>query len=394
MYKIATLNKISPVGLKKFTEEYEITENISEASGILVRSQDMLEMEFSGSLLAIARAGAGVNNIPLQRCAEEGIVVFNTPGANANAVKELVLCAMLAEARNLYDAMHWTNKLSKNGGGELGISKSVEKGKGQFAGRELQGKTIGVIGLGAIGVKVANTCEALGMNVLGYDPFITPKSAHMLSAGIPYSSNLNEIVSQCDYVTIHVPASPKTNGLISKEVIESMKDGAVLLNFSRDKLVDEEAVLKALANEKVSRYITDFPNDKTIGQPGVMYIPHLGASTEEAEENSASLAVEELMNYIENGNIENSVNYPACSLGTFVPGQGTSRICILNRNVAGIIGEITGALAKMNINISNMVNSSRGDFAYTMIDTDTVVDEDALKSNMSMEGIIRVRIIK
>ncbi|MBQ3123090.1 MAG: 3-phosphoglycerate dehydrogenase [Firmicutes bacterium] len=394
MYKIATLNKISPVGLGRLTNDYEITENISEACGILVRSQDMLEMEFSPSLLGIARAGAGVNNIPLTRCAEEGIVVFNTPGANANAVKELVLCAMLADARNLYDAMHWTNKLSKSGGGDLGISKSVEKGKGQFAGHELLGKTIGVIGLGAIGVKVANACEALGMKVLGYDPFITAKSAHMLSADIPYSSDLNAIVAQCDYITIHVPASPKTNGLISKEVISNMKEGAVLLNFSRDKLVDEAAVLAALETGALTRYITDFPNDTTIGQPGVMYIPHLGASTEEAEENSASLAVDELMDYIENGNIENSVNYPRCSLGKFVTGQGRSRICILNKNVAGVLGDITGVLAKMNINIANMINSNAGDFAYTMIDTDTEVDATSLTSQMSMAGIIRVRVIK
>lgn len=394
MYKIATLNKISPIGLQRLTSDYEITENISEACGILVRSQDMLEMNFSDELLAIARAGAGVNNIPLQRCAEEGIVVFNTPGANANAVKELVLCAMLADARNLYDAMHWANKLSKNGGGDLGISKSVEKGKGQFAGRELLGKTIGVIGLGAIGVKVANACEALGMNVLGYDPFIAARSAHMLSPSIPYSSDLNAIVSQCDYITVHVPASPKTNGLISRDVITAMKSGAVLLNFSRDKLVDEAAVLEALASGAIARYITDFPNDTTIGKPGVMFIPHLGASTEEAEENSASLAVDELMDYIENGNIDNSVNYPRCSLGKFVPGQGASRICILNRNVAGVLGEITGIIASMNINIANMVNSNAGDFAYTLIDTDTIVNIEELQSKLSHSNIIKVRVIK
>lgn len=396
MYQIAALNKISPKGLKKLGDKYAMTEDMNAADGILVRSHDMLTMEFSPQLLAIARAGAGVNNIPLDRCAEEGIVVFNTPGANANAVKELVLTAMLAEARNLYDGMHWVHKLATKGDpGELGLAKAVEKGKGQFAGREIAGKKICVIGLGAIGVLVANACEALGMDVVGYAPFMTIRAAHDMSSTVPYTTDLDSAIGDCDYVTVHVPASPQTNGMINEELISRMKDGAVLLNFSRDKLVDEDAVLKALDEGKLRKYITDFPNDKIVGHDNIIYIPHLGASTGEAEDNCAMLAVEELKNYIENGNIENSVNFPACSLGKFMPGNGTSRICILNRNVPGILGEITGMLASMDINIANMVNQSRGDFAYTMVDTDALIDEAEITNKLSANaGIIRVRVIR
>ena len=396
MYKIATLNKISPKGLKNLGDKYALTDDIDSACGILVRSQDMLEMQFSYELLAIARAGAGVNNIPLDRCAEKGIVVFNAPGANANAVKELVLTAMLAEARNLYDGMHWVHKLATKGGaGEMGIAKAVEKGKGQFAGHEISGKKICVIGLGAIGVLVCNACEALGMEVIGYAPFMTVRAAHDMSSTVPFTTDLDSVIGDCDYVTIHVPASPQTNHMINAEVIGRMKKGAILLNFSRDKLVDEDAVLEALDSGRLSKYITDFPNDKIVGHENITYIPHLGASTGEAEDNCAILAVEELKNYLENGNIENSVNFPACSLGKFVPGNGHSRICILNKNVPGILGDITGMLADMNINIANMVNQSRNDYAYTMVDTDAIVDEAEISAQLAKNtGIIKVRVIK
>ena len=396
MYKIATLNKISPKGLKKLGDKYALTDDINSADGILVRSQDMLEMEFSPQLLAIARAGAGVNNIPLDRCAEKGIVVFNAPGANANAVKELVLTAMLAEARNLYDGMHWVHKLATKGDpGEIGLVKAVEKGKGQFAGREIAGKKICVIGLGAIGVLVANACEALGMEVVGYAPFMTVRAAHDMSNTVPFRTDLDSVIGDCDYVTVHVPASPQTNGMINADIIQSMKNGAILLNFSRDKLVDEDAVLKALDEGKLKKYITDFPNDKIVGHENIIYIPHLGASTGEAEDNCAILAVEEIKNYIENGNIENSVNFPACSLGKFISGNGKSRICILNKNVPGILGEITGMLAAMNINIANMVNQSKDNYAYTMVDTDALVDEASIIKQLAADdGIIRVRVIQ
>jgi len=391
MYKVATLNKISHVGLNLFPNDYSFTENVSEAHGILVRSQDMLDMQFSDELLTIARAGAGVNNIPCDRCAEEGIVVFNTPGANSNAVKELVLAAMLADARNLYDAMHWTHKLYQKE--EADIAKTVEKGKGQFAGHELKGKKICVIGLGAIGVLVANACEALGMNVVGYAPFMTTEAAHALSSTVRYSLNIKEAVSDCDYISIHVPASPATNGMINAELIKEMKEGACVLNFARDKLVDEVAMLEALENDKLRKYITDFPNDTIVGKKNVIYIPHLGASTEEAEDNCAVAAVNSLMAYIEHGSIEHSVNYPNCPICHFERNKGRSRICILNKNVPAMLGKITSVLAELNCNIDNMVNKSKGDFAYTAIDVDSVVDEAVLKEKLSFEGIIRVRVI-
>ncbi|MGN0710364.1 MAG: 3-phosphoglycerate dehydrogenase family protein [Anaerovoracaceae bacterium] len=385
MYNITTLNKISPVGLGRLTDKYTITDEIETADGILVRSQDMLSMEFSKNLLGIARAGAGVNNIPTDRCAEEGIVVFNTPGANANAVKELVLAALFLGSRNIPDAITWAGGLE----GNENVSKDVEKGKGQFAGHEIMGKTLGVIGLGAIGVSVANAAEKLGMKVIGNDPYITLRAAHNLSNTIPVVPTLEELLPECDYVTIHVPAKENTNGMINKETIALMKDGITFLNFSRDKLVNDAAMLEALESGKVKKYITDFPNNALIGKKGVVAIPHLGASTEEAEDNCAVMAAEELMDYIENGNIRNSVNFPECSLG---PVTGT-RICVLNKNIPAMLSAITGAVSDLGLNISNLLNKSKGDYACTMLDIDGGADEAGLIDKLSIPGIIRVRVI-
>ncbi len=387
MYKIATLNKISPAGLSCFNDNYSITDNVEEASGILVRSQDMHQMNFSKNLLAIARAGAGVNNLPLERCAAEGIVVFNTPGANSNAVKELVLAGLLLSARNLYSGLTWACTLTDD------VSKCVEKGKGQFAGTEIKGKTLGIIGLGAVGVAVANSAEALGMNVFGFDPFISWKAAHELSNTVAIIKNLDALLPNCDYITIHVPSIAETKGMLNKERFAQMKDGAVLLNFSRDNLVNDNDLLEAIAAGKVGRYITDFPNDHLINQKNIIAIPHLGASTEEAEDNCAEMAAQEIMDYLENGTITNSVNYPEASLGTFIPGK-IQRICILNKNIPAVIGNITGILSGLNINIKDFLNRSKGDFAYTLIDVDPIPDELDLKSRLHINGIISVRIIK
>lgn len=390
MYKIATLNKISPVGLSRFTDDYEITDDLTGASGILVRSQDMQTMEFSDQLLAIARAGAGVNNIPVDRCAQEGIVVFNTPGANANAVKELVLGALFLAARNLPDALEWARGLRE---GTEDVSKAVEKGKGQFAGSELKGKTLGVIGLGAIGVLVANAAQKMGMDVIGYDPYITLHAAHELSNKIPVVVDLGDLLPKCDYVTIHVPALDETKGMLNSKRFDQMKDGVVLLNFSRDKLVNDDNLVGALKTGRVKKYITDFPNAKLINQSGVICIPHLGASTEEAEDNCAVMAANQLMDYIENGNIINSVNFPTLTMGKLNK-AATARICILNKNIPAMLGKITGILAEMNINIRDLTNKSKGDYAYTLLDVDSEVNEAALKKKLSVEGIISIRIIK
>ncbi|MBN7773784.1 3-phosphoglycerate dehydrogenase family protein [Clostridium aminobutyricum] len=386
MYKIATLNKISPVGLGRLTDQYTITDDIASANGILVRSHDMLTMDFSDNLLAIARAGAGVNNIPIDRCAEKGIVVFNTPGANANAVKELVLTGLLLGARNVPDALGWCCTLI----GTEEVGKAVEKGKAQFAGTEIHGKTLGVIGLGSIGVLVANAAQNLGMQVIGYDPYMTLQAAHSLSNEISVVTDLGDLLPECDYITIHVPAVDSTKGIINADSIAKMKSGVILLNFSRDKLVNDADMLTALDSEKVRKYITDFPNDKLIGQKGVVCIPHLGASTEEAEDNCAMMAADELMDYIENGNIRNSVNFPACSLGKVT---GT-RICVLNKNDSSVLNSITGAMSEMNLNVTNMVTKSKGDFACALLDVDGTADEAVVTSKLSAEGIIKIRVIK
>ena len=365
MYKIATLNKISPVGLKELTDNYKVVDEIEEANGILLRSYDLHSMEFSSELLAIGRAGAGVNNIPLDRCAEEGIVVFNTPGANANAVKELTIAGMFLAARNIPGGLTWASNLTEN------IKESVEKGKGQFAGSEIKGKTLGVIGLGAIGVMVANTASELGMEVIGYDPYITVRAAHALYSTIPVVSDLGELLPQCDFVTIHVPVNDNTKGMIDSRRIDQMKDGAIFLNFSRDTLVNDKALLQALESGKLRNYVTDFPNDEVLGKIGVIATPHLGASTAEAEDNCAVMAAKEIMAYIETGEIKNSV-----------------------KNIPAMLGKITGLMADMNINIRDLTNTSKGDYAATLLDIEGAVDEAELRSALDIEGIIRVRVIK
>lgn len=387
MYKIATLNKISHVGLGEFTENYSIIDEIDKANGIIVRSHDMHDMEFGKDLYAIARAGAGVNNIPLERCAEEGIVVFNAPGANANAVKELVICSMIMSARNIPAALSWVKEISGD------LKKTVEKGKSQFAGSEIQGKTLGVIGLGAIGVLVANAAQKLGMKVIGYDPYITLHSAHALSTNIPVGSDLATLLPQCDYVTIHVPANENTIGMLDSRRFGQMKDGAVLLNFARDTLVNNKALKEALISGKLKQYITDFPVNELADVENIILTPHLGASTEEAEDNCASMAALQMMDYIENGNITNSVNFPACSMGKLNP-EATARVCILNKNIPTVLGKITGIMSDLNINIRDMTNKSRGDYACTILDIDADMTDEQIKNAVDIEGVIRIRVIK
>ena len=376
MYKIATLNKISPVGLDCLTDDYTITEEIQEANSIILRSYSMHEMELSDELLAVGRAGAGVNNIPLDKCAEKGIVVFNAAGANANAVKELCLAGMLLAARNIPEGYEWAKTLE----GTEEVGKAVEKGKGQFAGTEIKGKTLGVIGLGAIGVLVANAAEKLGMNVIGYDPFISLKSAHSLSNTISVTHALKDVLPLCDYITIHVPVMDSTKGMINAEAFEQMKDGVIFLNFARDKLVNDQDLIAALNSGKVKKYVTDFPNDAVIGQKGVIALPHLGASSSEAEDNCAVMAIEQVMDYLENGNIVNSVNMPACSLG---PKKGT-RIAVISKADAGVLEKVAAICE------GDVVNKVRGDYAYTLAETDGDIDV----SSIAGEGVIRVRVIK
>lgn len=384
MYKIATLNKISPVGLARLTDGYTVIDNTDEANGILVRSQAMHDMEFSKDLLAIARAGAGVNNIPLDRCAQEGIVVFNTPGANANAVKELVIAGMLLAARNIPEGLAWAKTLA----GTENVGKAVEKGKGQFAGTEIKGKTLGVIGLGAIGVMVANAAEDLGMDVIGYDPFLSVKAAHNLSNTIQIVDALKDLYPKCDYISIHVPAMDSTNKMINADAFAQMKDGVIFLNFSRDKLMDDDALEAALASGKVKKYITDFTDDRVINFENVIVLPHLGASSAEAEDNCASMAVDQIMDYIENGNIVNSVNFPACSLGPVA--DGTSRVCVIHKNVPSALEAITG----LGLATSNMINKSKGDYAYTLVEVNGDVPEDDVKGKLSGDEFISVRVVK
>lgn len=385
MFKIAALNKISPKGLDRLTDRYVLVEDFGEAQGILVRSQEMNAMDLPGGLLAIARAGAGVNNIPVDLCSRKGIVVFNTPGANANAVKELVLTSLLLCARDVTSALAWTRTLTCD------VAKTVEKHKSQFAGHEIKGKTLGVIGLGAIGVMVANAAAALGMNVIGYDPYISIQSAHELSSSVKYTDNLDLLLPQCDYLTIHIPYMESTRGLIGEQQLAAVKNGACILNFSRDEIVRDTDILAAIKKGKIRKYVTDFPSEIYLDQKDVMCIPHLGASTRESEENCARMAVDQLMDYLENGNIKNSVNYPDCHLGISAT---TGRLAVLNRNIPAMLGKITGILADMNINISDLNNRSKGEYAYTLIDIDSVVDETALRKALSVEGIISVRIIK
>ena len=366
MFKYHCLNPISQVGLDQLTEEYTPVNEAKEADAILVRSAVMHEMEFSKDLKAVARAGAGVNNIPLERCAEEGIVVFNTPGANANGVKELVLAGMLLASRDIIGGIGWVQENEEDGN----IAKDAEKAKKAFAGCELEGKKLGVIGLGAIGVLVANAATHLGMDVYGYDPYVSVDSAWRLSRSIHHAKTVDELYSDCDYITIHVPALDSTKGMIDKHAISLMKDGVVILNFARNILVDEEAMVDALVSGHVKHYVTDFPTPTVTGVKGAIVIPHLGASTEEAEDNCAVMAAKQLKDYLENGNIKNSVNYPDCDMG--IRGENT-RLLLLHHNVPNMIGQFTTILAKDNMNIADLTNKSKGKYAYTMIDIDSPV---------------------
>jgi len=387
MYNVHYLNKISPKGTALFTEDYKATENASDADAILVRSAAMHEMEFSKNLLAVARAGAGVNNIPLDRCAEEGIVVFNTPGANANGVKEMAICGMLLGSRDVVGGIRWVQSIKDEGD----VAKKVEKGKSQFAGNEIMNKSLGVIGLGAIGGPLANAAIGLGMTVYGFDPYISINAAwHLDSKIIPVKSR-EEIYEKCDIITLHVPLVDDTKHMINEKTLSMMKDGVILLNFARDKLVDDDALEAALKSGKVKRYITDFPNDKTAGMEGVVAIPHLGASTEESEDNCAKMAVRQVMDYLENGNIKNSVNYPACDMGVCTkPG----RVVVLHKNIPNTIGRFTTTLASYNINISDMLNRSKGEFACTMMDLDDPTPAGVAQALEALEGVFRVRVIR
>lgn len=386
MYKYHCLNPISQVGLDQLTEEYIPVNEAKEADAILVRSAVMHEMEFSKDLKAVARAGAGVNNIPLERCAEEGIVVFNTPGANANGVKELVLAGMLLASRDIIGGIGWVQENEEDGN----IAKDAEKAKKAFAGCELEGKKLGVIGLGAIGVLVANAATHLGMDVYGYDPYVSVDSAWRLSRSIHHAKTVDELYSDCDYITIHVPALDSTKGMIDKHAISLMKDGVVILNFARNILVDEEAMVDALVSGHVKHYVTDFPTPTVTGVKGAIVIPHLGASTEEAEDNCAVMAAKQLKDYLENGNIKNSVNYPDCDMG--IRGENT-RLLLLHHNVPNMIGQFTTILAKDNMNIADLTNKSKGKYAYTMIDIDSPVPAGVVEELKAIGEVLRVRIL-
>lgn len=387
MFQYNCLNPISAVGLENFTADYEKTEDVNEAEGILVRSASMHEMELPENLLAIARAGAGVNNIPLDACAQKGIVVFNTPGANANGVKELVIAGMLLASRDVVGGIEWV----KENKADANIAKSAEKAKKNFAGTEIQDKKLGIIGLGAIGVKVANVARHMGMDVYGYDPYVSVDAAWNLSRDVKHVLNVEEIFENCDMITIHVPLLDSTKGMINADAIAKMKDGVILLNFARDLLVDEKAVLDAIKAGKVRRYVSDFPNPTTAGQEGVIVIPHLGASTEESEDNCAKMAVKELMNYLENGNIVNSVNYPNCDMGIC---SQAGRVAIFHKNITNMISQFTTVLGNKGINITDMTNKSKGEYAYTMFDLESAVSPDIVEQLAAIEGVFRVRVVK
>ena len=387
MYKYACLNNIAEVGLEHFPEGFERTENIEEANGILVRSASMHDMDFSDNLYAIARAGAGVNNIPLEECAKRGIVVFNTPGANANGVRELVFAGMLLACRDIVEGVDWVRANWDN----PDIAQSVEKEKKKFAGIEIQGKKLGIIGLGAIGVRVANAASSLGMDVYGYDPYVTVDSAWNLSRKITHVLNVNDIYENCDVITVHVPLLESTREMINEEAISRMKKGVILINMARDLLVDEKAVVKAIDDGKIRRYVSDFPNPTVAGHRGCITTPHLGASTEESEDNCAVMAVRELRDFLRYGNISNSVNYPNCSMGVC---EQAGRIAIFHQNKANMITQFTTLIGSSDTNIHAMANKSRGEHAYTLIDLDTPADDALISGLSAIDGVYRVRVIK
>ncbi len=387
MYKYHCLNPISNVGLEYFPGKYENSESLEDSDVVLVRSANMHETQLPKNVVAVARAGAGVNNIPLEDYAKEGVVVFNTPGANANGVKEMVIAGMLLASRDIVGGIEWLEKQEATDD----IAKLAEKKKKQFAGCEISGKKLGIIGLGAIGVKVANAAVHLGMDVYGYDPFISVDAAWNLSRSIHHINDLNVIYKECDYITIHVPLLDSTKKMIGADEIAQMKDGVVLLNFARDLLVDEEALAEALKAGKVKKYVTDFANPLVANTPNTLVTPHLGASTEESEDNCAVMAVKELMDFVENGNIKHSVNYPDCNAGACVD---VGRVTINHKNIPNMISQFTKALGDAGVNISNMTNKSKGDFAYTMIDVSTPISSEVTRALKNIQGVYRVRVIK
>ena len=387
MFNYTCLNPIAGVGLDLFSDDYKKVDDLAGADAALVRSAAMHDLDLPDSLLAVARAGAGVNNIPLDKCADKGIVVFNTPGANANGVKELVFAGMLYASRDIVGGIDWclANQNDDN------IAKTAEKQKKNFAGTEISGKKLGVIGLGAIGVLVANAATHMGMEVYGYDPYISVNAAWNLSRSVKHISNVEDIYKECDYITIHVPLLDSTRKMIDANAIAMMKPTAIVLNFARDLLANEADVLEALKSGKVARYVSDFPNPTTAGQPGCIVIPHLGASTEESEDNCAKMAVEELMDYLENGNIRNSVNYPACDMGVC---SQAGRIAIFHKNIANMLNQFTAVIGEKNINISDMTYKSRGEVSYTLLDIENAATQDLVESLQKIDGVFRVRVVK
>lgn len=387
MAKVNCLNPIAACGMELLPEDYQVVDTLSDADVVLVRSAAMHELELPADLKAIARAGAGVNNIPLDKCAEQGIVVFNTPGANANGVKEIVIAGLLLASRDLVGGYNWVKENST----DAGIAKAVEKNKSKFAGCEIEGKKLGVIGLGAIGAKVANVAVSLGMEVYGYDPYVSVDAAWNLSRQVKHISNVEDIYRECDYITIHVPALDSTKGMLNAAAFAMMKDGVKILNFARDVLVNDEDMKAALASGKVSRYVTDFPNPAVAGVDNVITLPHLGASTEESEDNCAVMAVKQVVDYIENGNIKNSVNYPACDMGVC---SNTARVAINHKNIPDMLTRFTGVFSSKGINISDMISKSKGDWAYSMLDVASEVTDAIVAELSAVEGVVKVRVIK
>ncbi len=386
MYNVLTLNKIASCGIDKLGENYSISDNCENPDGIILRSFSMHEMELPETVKCIARAGAGVNNIPIEKCTENGIVVFNTPGANANAVKELVILGLLIGSRKVVDGIEWAKTLSGQG---AEVAKMVEKGKGAYVGPEIAGKTLGVVGLGAIGAMVANAAVELGMNVIGYDPFLTVESAWKLSSKANYAKSLDEIYEASDYITLHIPATGETTGMINKETIAKMKDGVRILNFARGTLINDEHMAAALKEGKVACYVTDFPNDAVLSMENVVAIPHLGASTPESEDNCAVMAALELKDYLENGNIKNSVNFPNCEMP-----RCSERITVAHKNTPSMLADLSKILLDNGINISNMLNKSKKENAYTIIDLEGSADESVIDVILNIDGVYSARLIK
>ena len=387
MYQYYCLNPIAEVGLENFGNQYEKAGRLEDAQAVLVRSASMHELDLPETLYAVARAGAGVNNIPLTECAEQGIVVFNTPGANANGVKELVIAGMLLASRDIVGGISWVQQEKDN----PEIQKLAEKKKKQFAGCEISGKKLGIIGLGAIGQLVANAAIPLGMEVYGYDPYISVDAAWNLSRAIRHIQNVEDIYRECDYITIHVPLLDSTRGMIDEKAVSMMKDGVVILNYARDLLADEDAILRGLESGRIKRYVTDFANSKVAGAKGVIVTPHLGASTEESEDNCAIMAVKEIRDFLENGNIRNSVNFPNCDMGMC---SAKGRITICHRNIPNMLSQFTKGLGDAGVNISDLVNKGKGDYAYTMMDLESVSTEEMVKLLEQVEGVLKVRIVK